>query len=554
MTFESIAVWAYSYLRFSDPVQFKGDTLRRQNEGLSGWLKRNPTVQLDTKLTAWDKKAVSGFTAEHRTNPKYVLSQFTSHVDAGRVNPGSYLIVENLDRLTREHWTDAVPYVLALIAKGIRIVQLSPVEVIYDFQMDQGRLMMMLMELGRAHSESAMKSERVGKAWKRKKEAARRGVPHGRRVPAWIELEDGKYRLRTDAARAVRLIFEWSSEGWGTMKIRERLIRDSIEPISGAKWVRSYIAKILKNRAVVGEYQPRKGRQGHRAADGEPVPNYWPAAIDESLFYASQDAQSSRRGHCGRPGRGDKATSPFAGLLYCANDGSKLYSTTRKKRRYLISYAATNGDVGGCWAYFPLEHFVKGVLSQLQEVSAADMFGEPGNAQVEDLDRQIRLLDGKLTVAVRRFEANPESPTWADRIDEYERERNRLQAERQEIARAVANPVSATWNEAVELMRTEQPERLRQCLLQTVSELWAMFVPRGRGVRLAAVQVWFVGGGSRDYVILSKQPLGWNARQNEGVYSARSLLQEETGGFDLRIKEDAEAVARVLEAIDLTTF
>src|SRR3954453_3798890 len=122
---------AYSYVRFSSPEQAKGDSLRRQTELRDGWLTRN-AVRLDASLTLEDK-GVSGFTGEHRGNPdRHALAAFVDLVKKGRITRGSYLIVESLDRLSREDILPALTLILDLIQSGIRIVQLLPVEMIYD--------------------------------------------------------------------------------------------------------------------------------------------------------------------------------------------------------------------------------------------------------------------------------------------------------------------------------------------------------------------------------------------------------------------------------------
>src|SRR4051794_7179131 len=93
---------AYSYIRFSSPQQAEGDSLRRQHELRDAWLKRSG-ARLDTSLTLRDE-GVSGFTGSHRTNPdRHALAAFLDLVKKGRIPQGSFLVVESLDRLSREH-------------------------------------------------------------------------------------------------------------------------------------------------------------------------------------------------------------------------------------------------------------------------------------------------------------------------------------------------------------------------------------------------------------------------------------------------------------------
>ena len=48
---------------------------------------------------------------------------------------------------------------------------------------------------------------------------------------------------------------------------------------------------MLRNRAALGEFQKRRKLNGKETPVGEPVPNYYPAVIDEDLFRAAQEAR-----------------------------------------------------------------------------------------------------------------------------------------------------------------------------------------------------------------------------------------------------------------------
>jgi hypothetical protein len=140
---------------------------------------------------------------------------------------------------------------LGLIEAGIRIVQLSPSELVYDEKADEMALMLVIVELSRGHRESKRKSDLIGPVWRRKKEAARDGRIVTDRLPAWVTIRDGKLVLIPEAASAVRLIFEWAASGYGTPRIVSRLIRDNVPPIGKTgKWVRGYVGRILRDRRV----------------------------------------------------------------------------------------------------------------------------------------------------------------------------------------------------------------------------------------------------------------------------------------------------------------
>src|SRR5262249_34288920 len=139
----------------------------------------------------------------------------------------------------------ALTLLLNLIDAGVRVVQLLPVEAVYDEAVEPMSLMMAIMELSRGNSESQMKSERVGGAWREKKRrAAENGEPVTARTPAWLRLVDGKFEVIETAAETVRQIFRWAIDGHGLTFIMKKLNAAGVTCIGNGKlWARSSVAK-----------------------------------------------------------------------------------------------------------------------------------------------------------------------------------------------------------------------------------------------------------------------------------------------------------------------
>src|SRR4051794_16663450 len=95
----------YSYLRYSSPQQGDGDSIRRQTKITADWCKRHD-VQLDTSRTYLDRGR-SAYHGRHRQKGG-ALAAFLAEVEAGHISRGSILILENLDRLSRENPWDAI--------------------------------------------------------------------------------------------------------------------------------------------------------------------------------------------------------------------------------------------------------------------------------------------------------------------------------------------------------------------------------------------------------------------------------------------------------------
>jgi hypothetical protein len=89
---------AYSYIRFSTSEQKKGDSLRRQTE-LSERYASTHGLTLDNSVHLHDL----GLSAFDRSNiERGALGGFLEAVKRGQVAPGSFLLVESLDRLSRD--------------------------------------------------------------------------------------------------------------------------------------------------------------------------------------------------------------------------------------------------------------------------------------------------------------------------------------------------------------------------------------------------------------------------------------------------------------------
>ncbi len=154
---------AYSYLRFSTPEQERGDSFRRQTDAAQRYAEQNG-LDLDDSLTLEDT-GVSAFRGRNIQEGR--LGAFIDAVNTGYVRPGSYLLVESLDRLSRDRIMPALSLFSSLMEKGITIVTLSDTKVYTKDSLNNiADLMLSLLVMARAHEESAMKSHRMKAAWR----------------------------------------------------------------------------------------------------------------------------------------------------------------------------------------------------------------------------------------------------------------------------------------------------------------------------------------------------------------------------------------------------
>jgi DNA invertase Pin-like site-specific DNA recombinase len=573
---------AYSYVRFSHPEQAKGDSLRRQDDAAAAWCQRN-NVRLDTSTTFRDL-GKSAYTGAHRANPdRHDLARFLKLVEQGKVPRGSYLIIENLDRLSREHIQPALLLVLNLLQSGVRVVQLSPAELVFDDKSDTLPVMMMMMELSRGHNESEVKSKRVASAWAEKRQRRRNGEMQkatkwvGRErlhltdaLPAWVKEEGGELVPDEPRAAVVRHIFFLARSGYGLGAVVGKLTDDKAPPMGRSDhWTKTYVRSILCDRRALGEYQPRrrsggKGRKG-RVADGPPIAGYYPCVVDEATFLAAQGAALQRkdRHRRGRINRG--RPNVFAGLLKDALGGGSYHVTLRvekgdRRHHVLVSHGYTEGR--GAARSFPFDVFEQALLSLLREIDPHEILnGDEGPDESLALAGQLAGVEGSIALIVQEMDKHGESPTLFARLRQKEAQKADLAARLAKAKQKAAHPLSASWGEAHAFLRAleEAPDpqearmRLRAALRDIVELIWLLVVPRGRD-RLCAVQVWFTGGKRhRDYLIMHRPPKANGSGRVDGTWWARSFSSTAApDALDLRVAAHVAELEKDLMAVSLS--
>lgn len=392
---------AYSYVRFSTPEQAKGDSRRRQYKAAIEYAdKHNLELVKDSDFAFLDA-GVSAYRGSNVSRVTSSLGRFYDYVKEGKIASGSYLLVESLDRLSREQVTEALPRFLDLLNNGIVVVTFGD-GTVYKKSSDPMQLVMSIFHMARAHSESSWKGDRVSQAWQQKQAMARsEGVPLGAACPQWLSFDGGAYRVIADRANVVKRVFELTVQGCGQRAI-VKLFNSEGVPVFGTEkrnksglWGNSSIAKILANRSVLGEYQPNIWTEGQRRISGEPIKGFYPAVIDDELYYAALDGRRSRN-----VSKVTKTTSNFnvwAKIAVCAYCKSPMHlvnkGTPPKGQKYLRCSKSAKGACINRSVRLDVSELV--FKEMLAKLNMASLIKE--NAQL--LRKRISELDGRLESA-----------------------------------------------------------------------------------------------------------------------------------------------------------
>jgi DNA invertase Pin-like site-specific DNA recombinase len=372
--------------------QLLGDSLRRQLEASRTYASKHGFELIDETLRDLGVSAYKGANVKEGA-----LGQFLEAAKGGKIPPGSFLLVESIDRISRQEITKALTLFLSIIDAGINLVTLNDEHVYSAQKTDLTDLIVSLVGMSRAHEESLHKSRRVAAAWANKRKNAST-KPLTATCPAWLRLNSDRSRYEVIEPRAeiVRYIFAESAAGIGSYKITRLLNEKRVRCLGpGNGWQSSSVKHLLTNRAVLGEYQCHRYVNGKRVPDGEPVKGYFPAIIDETTFYRVQGGLRQRRGRGGR--KGPSVANLFAGgLLRCAycRGTMKREGKGDRGRSSIVCYGALHGL--GCerarWAY---EDFETSVLSFVRELDLGSIMGDDDSKRAV-LEKEIAALNGQL--------------------------------------------------------------------------------------------------------------------------------------------------------------
>ncbi len=432
---------AYIYIRLSSQAQAWGDGERRQHDAALRFVE---THGLPVAETLQDI-GVSAFRGDNALTGE--LGRFLQRCESGEVPPGSVLIAESLDRLTRNRVNEALLLLLKITQHGVRI-GLTAQNVILDLA-SYAAFFPILADMMRSNSESEHKSFRSRANWETKRRKAKDGVIVTSQVPRWLEVRDGKIHVLEDRAQLVRRIFDMYVNGYGRGVIVRTLRKEGILPWNtrSAVWHESYIHKLLCNRAVVGEYIAEfKTDEGTRGQ--ETITGYYPEIIAPALFARVQDIAFLRKK--GQRGRKDKKfANLFQKLARCSVCGGTMgyhKATVDKTRKggvrpwahYLTCNSAHAGQ--GCsnrryFNYLYLENFVlSGTMDDLDIAAAVGIHStalKQHTDRIATLEAQLEHADARIQkhVALLADDDLAELEELGQQLVELKRKRVALRAE-----------------------------------------------------------------------------------------------------------------------------
>ena len=441
---------AYSYIRFSLPAQSKGHSYSRQLEDTEAYcLEHELDLATEPEYRFLDAGR-SAYKGEH-IGENGQLARFMRLVEDGTIEPGSTLIVESLDRLSRQDVWKALPLFMTLIDRDIRVVTLKD-EKVYSKDSGTEDLILSIFTFARGHDESSTKARRLARKFKNKRElAATELKPMGKVSPMWLRLKDDRsgYEEIPERVEVVRRIFDLTIAGHGKQSVARMLNEDGVPAFKqGVKgWGVSSVHHVVKNRAVLGEFQPYTKtldpNRKKREPIGQPIPGYFPPIISEQVFDRAQGAVAGRK--VARAAKQTQAFNVWQGVSKCLYCGSPMHiinrgaSTERETKgtTYIECSVGRKKVPGVCESYKSIrldysEHVFRLILARLDSMALVKDSGAKLAKELSAVEGQIVQQRAKLDDFVKLIEHN-RSATLAALIAGAEDELQRLGREKQRL-------------------------------------------------------------------------------------------------------------------------
>lgn len=420
---------AYSYVRFSHDRQKFGHSLDRQLEATRDYCKEFGH-DLDEKLTFRDL-GVSAYKADNFTTG--MLGNFIKAIDSGRVKKPSCLVVENLDRISRAELDDATEIFKKILRKGINIVTLTDKKVFTPESLNNPfDLILAIMYFFRAHDESLQKSKRIRHAWSKKRNNAAQ-KPITAVCPSWLKYNKVTHEFTKipHAVKAVERIFELSRNGLGNLSIAKLLNQEKLPGIGRVNsWHGSVVARILTNRAVLGEFQPMTYvSRGKRTPIGEPIPNYFPQIISEKLFSLVSYRQKQRKVR-GSGRRGIHVNNLFTHICKCGYCGASMIYVQKRDGRLVCENARRGYKCP--YVGYPYDEFESSFLTYVKDLDLKSILNPPTKSnqsnELEEVQSAIAQLETELQNVADAIAKRSASPVLLQKLDKLEAEKLKLNA------------------------------------------------------------------------------------------------------------------------------
>lgn len=381
----------YVYLRFSTPRQERGSSKDRQLQDCRDFIARMGWNEVglieDLGRSAW--KGV------HLKSGN--LGKFAQRIVDGDVAP-AILVVENLDRLSRQKPRVTQRWMEDICDRGWKIASVKGGKV-YDAQSLEDNIMDILDVLyqGKAANDyvETLSVRSKGSYRERLKQAREDNTAVSGIGPAWLRKVGKRPHITwepiPERVKLIREMFELTIAGQAPWAIARTFNERGELSFTGRAWERTSIVKILRNRAIEGDYVVGEGK--NQKPTGEVLTGYYPAIMPLDVIDQARAMLDRRRRGSGR--NSGAVNNLFGQKVRCQECNGRMMLSGYQSR-YLVCYDAMRGN--GCthrtsYKYRPFE---RAALDEILHLALDETFFRQAQKsnhltlEIADVERAIR--------------------------------------------------------------------------------------------------------------------------------------------------------------------
>lgn len=390
---------AFSYERVSSSQQVSGRGLGRQSDAAQRWADAHG-VTLDTSLQLSDRGR-SASKGHHLT--KGALGRFLQLAQAGQLGTSPLLLVEAIDRLSRQEPLDAIETILTgLVGSGCRIITLED-GAEYSratLRSDPTKLLVLVVKMQAAYEYSARLAMRMRDSWKGARIRLQSGVMARPRqfCPAWCSYTtEGGFVVDQAKAQVVREVFTLLRHQGAYATAKELNARGVLSP-AGNPWTAASVRSLAINAdAVYGAVRLHSARH-HGTTDNEQIiEGMLPVILPKAEVLAVRELMAQRGKTSERTGPNGSMRWVGQGLTYCvcgARMGLTTGGTAPNRIKYLRCRHGVSNDQG---CQRPMVVLADATAHLLRRLEPAALEGMVRSCQQSDgLDGQRLLLNAAL--------------------------------------------------------------------------------------------------------------------------------------------------------------
>jgi DNA invertase Pin-like site-specific DNA recombinase len=346
---------AYIYIRFSTVRQEDGSSYERQLDACRQFVRRKGWNEVglieDLGKSAWK--------GDHLT--KGNLGKFAKRILDGEIPAGTVVVAENIDRFSRQRARVTQRWIEDVCDKGIKLATVAGEKVYDAVNLDDNIASIMevlLLAEGAYRYVQNLQTRVKGSYEARLKQARIDNTAIGGIGPAWLEKVGERPNIQwvpiPERVKLIREMFDLTCAGQAPWAIARLLNARGERSFTGIEWERTSVVKILRNRAIEGDYVVGEGKT--QVPTGEVLFGYYgePIVPLDVIKQAREMLDGRRRGS----GRNSGAVNNLFGQkIRCGECGGRMMQVGYQSR-YLVCYEANRSN--GCshktsYKYRPFE-------------------------------------------------------------------------------------------------------------------------------------------------------------------------------------------------------